>query len=160
MPALIDSYTPTTAEALSVRRTHAVAEIRVEQRPTLYSSLSMWPYDTYERRINYRSLRQIDSIATLEDNWDQDDAIAPSEQIVQQAKSLIILFDVVGQKVYNVAPGPDGEVMVDIRHKQKSVEILFYPTKNKYVKFGQGVKPEQGLFDLTTLSHLMTWLNE
>ncbi|MCB9316589.1 MAG: hypothetical protein H6569_10660 [Lewinellaceae bacterium] len=93
---------------------------------------------------NERALRLLEEFKTLPDNWDEEGALAPAQNAVLLAENLVRLLQQTGQKVYHVAPGPNGEIMVDMRENGKSVEILFYADNMRYVLFPLDGNPEQG----------------
>jgi len=110
--------------------------------------------------LNASQLGTLDSIQMLEDNWDGNFASAPKVNIVQRSRGLIAILSKIGQKVYTIAPGPYGEVMIDIRNQEKSLEVIFYPDKSKFVQFSPAEEPSQGLFEMTKLNSLLYWLNK
>ncbi len=103
----------------------------------------------------------IENMAALEDNWDEDGAIAPGSEVIQLAKGIAHSMNAVGQDIYNAAPGPKGEIMLDLRSGNKSLELIIYPDKMKFVKFSQSEPPAQGSFTPGLLfTDLIAWLNE
>jgi hypothetical protein len=92
----------------------------------------------------------------LKANWGCEDALAPSKSAIKKAEKLIQTLDFA---VFQVAPGPNGEIMIDLRENGKSVEILFYPTKSKFVKFPTIGLPTQHKFSDTDLPQILSWLN-
>jgi hypothetical protein len=75
------------------------------------------------------------------------------------ASYLLKLLQSFGQKAFHVAPGPRGEIMIDLRNKDKSIELLFYGDKAKFVMFSDSSDPKQGTFELNMLPELIKWLN-
>ena len=159
MPALINSYTTDVPAIHRSCEYSTVSRTRVIERPLRLTSISI-----KEKRsritLNSRTIGLLAEIGMLKDNWDEDGALAPSIEVLRRASFMVGYLDGTGQKVYNVAPGPKGEIMVDIRNGDKSLELLFYSDKTKYVKFNGNEKPEQGLFENELLPQLMSWLND
>lgn len=110
--------------------------------------------------LNARVLRLLEEFHTLKDNWDGDDALAPDIKALRQADNLVRQLQRTGQKVYHVAPGPSGEIMLDLREKGKSAEILFYPNKKRYVLFPAEGDPQQGEYIQSTLKTILEWLHD
>ena len=105
---------------------------------------------------NFDHLQTLESISLLNDDWD-DGAKAREENVIQRARALVKFMCAVGQGIYNIAPGPKGEILIDFRNDKRSLEILFYPNKEKFVKFSDEEPPQQGVFhpeELPLLSFL------
>lgn len=115
----------------------------------------------YQYALNARIRQLIDEFESLKDNWDEDDALAPHKNSIYQAKFLIDLFNNHGQQIYHAAPGPNGEIMLDVRNKNKnkSIEFVFYSNRAVYVSLSSKEKPKQGNFNDEELPELMNWLN-
>jgi hypothetical protein len=111
------------------------------------------------KALNAHALRLLEEYSYLKDNWDEDDALKPNMNAIQLASKLVKDLELAKEKVFHVAPGPNGEIMVDIRKNKKSVEIIFYPTKVCFVKFPIEGIPEQGIYDESNLKKLLNWLN-
>ena len=95
-------------------------------------------------------------------DWDGDGALKPDDEAVEDATSFVrkLFFDYPNMKVEQACPGPMGEIVVELRKMEKSVEFIFYPNKKwKYVSVGGKRLPEQGVFELKNLSNIITWLN-
>ena len=110
--------------------------------------------------LNARINQLLNEYELLKDNWDEDDAKAPSKKSIFHARFLTDLFNKHGQQIYHAAPGPNGEVMLDLRNKDKnkSVEFIFYKDKAVYVSISpKGHK--QDFFDDEKLPEIMNWLN-
>ncbi len=100
-------------------------------------------------------------MAALEYNWDENGAIPPCSEVIQVAKGILHSMNAVGQEIYNVAPGPKGEIMLDLRSGNKSLEVIIYPDNMKFVKFSTSEPPAQGSFTPGLLfTDLIAWLNE
>lgn len=112
----------------------------------------------YEKKI----INQLEdfNFELLHDNWDGDGAKAPGIEVIQRAMLFLQIIQQNGQEVFNIAPGPLGEIMIDSRRNGKSVEILVYPDKNKYVFFPLHERPEQGEFQQDELPAILQCLNE
>jgi hypothetical protein len=110
--------------------------------------------------LNSKILELLERIEALPNNWDEDDSLAPSKDGIVIAKAIIHLMNSIGQQIYHITPGPNGEVMLDFRTNTKSFEIIIYSDKMKYVKFPEKGDPEQGEFSPELLyTELIAWLN-
>ncbi|MBO9660943.1 MAG: hypothetical protein J7527_19125 [Chitinophagaceae bacterium] len=63
-------------------------------------------------------------MAVFVDNWDEDGAIAPFSEVIQLAKGIVHSTNTAGQKIYSAAPGPKGEIILDLRSGNKSLELI------------------------------------
>lgn len=157
MPALIDTYQATRLEQ-PVPVTYTVQQVGKTDLPEGSTIFKFPESDHFD--LNARALRLLEDFKTLRDNWDGDDARAPDAGAVRQAENLVHQLQRIGQRVYHVAPGPNGEVLVDLREKGKSAEILFYPAKKRYVLFPAEGHPKQGEYDASALKNILEWLYE
>ncbi|MBO9658914.1 MAG: hypothetical protein J7527_08810 [Chitinophagaceae bacterium] len=107
------------------------------------------------------SLKIIEEIRGLRDNWDGDSALAPYPGVIEAAKEMINFTTDAGHEASNIAPGPAGEIMLDFRCREKMLEIIIYPDKIKFVQFSSSEQPVQGLVspDLS-IEKLLGWLGE
>lgn len=157
MPALIDNYHAPRAEQ-PVLVTYTVQQVWKTDLPE-GSTIFRFP-ESEGFELNARVLRLLAEFYTLQENWDGDDALAPDTEALKQAESLVRQLQRTGQKVYHVAPGPNGEILVDLRENGKSVEILFYPNKKRYVLFPREGRPIQGEYNASALKIILEWLHE
>ncbi len=102
----------------------------------------------------------LNEFSLLKDDWDENDAIAPHASVVSSAKQLIHLLEKHGKAAYHAAPGPNGEIMVDIRNKNKAFEIIFYRNRSVSVQIPEIEKPIQKSFEFNDLPSLLIWLNK
>lgn len=113
-----------------------------------------------DAKMNKREIQLLQEYKQFNSNWDFEDAIAPASEAILLAEYIMKAMEKMGQKVFHVAPGPSGEIMVDIRNGNRSLELLFYPnTNNKYVFFPENNELEQGDFQFSLLPKLLNRLN-
>ena|ERR1700722_9686239 len=156
MTALIDNYTAYPAYSSG----SANATVTPAQGADMQISSIIFELDPPDvPYLNEAQLRLLREYKTLPDNWDGEGAKAPDKRAIMHASYLVKVLQVFGQKVFHVSPGPLGEISVDIRNKHRSLEILFYPDKAKFVRFPENDRPDQGIFELTSLPALIKWLN-
>jgi hypothetical protein len=156
MQALIDNYT-TFNQNVSGSAYTTVQEIPKGNRPV---ASIVFPTDVnFLPNLNEREILLLQEYKLLKNNWDGDDAKAPGEFPIKIAEFLIKSLQSAGQKVFHVAPGPNGEILVDLRNNSKSIELLFYEAKSKFVLFSDKEEPQQGPFELNMLPKLLKWLN-
>jgi hypothetical protein len=108
--------------------------------------------------INSSHIDVLESFRILPDGWDGDDAVRPSIQVLEEAISFTKYLQSVGEKVYHVAPGPNGEIMIELRDGENAIEFLVYPSKFKYVLLTPE-RTSQGLYDPTLLPKLLETLH-
>lgn len=114
----------------------------------------------HQYALNARIRQLLNEFENLKDNWDEDDAKAPYKTSIHNAGFITDLFNNHGQRIYHAAPGPNGEVMLDVRNKEtdKSVEFIFYNDRSICVRFSPK-GPQQEDFDDNKLPEIMNWLN-
>ena len=66
---------------------------------------------------NERVLRLLVEFKSLRNNWDNEGALAPDQAAIYQAERLVKLLQIPGEKVFHAAPGPNGEVMIQLPRK-------------------------------------------
>jgi hypothetical protein len=103
-------------------------------------------------------IEQLNGFKSLRDEWDPEEATAPSEDVIERSKDFASYLQAIGEGIFQVAPGPNGEVLIELRNHEKSVEFLFYPNRTKFVNLTTD-KPSQGLFTIDMLSNLLASLN-
>lgn len=157
MTALIDNYAsplqPYWVDLTSTVLWEAKKENRIP--PSLTVSYHISEGDVMYNRHQFI----ISAMEALEDNWDGEGALPPDKESLQIAKSITHMLWRYGQPVFHIAPGPTGEVMVNLRKGDKSLELLFYPNRWKYVQFSPLEKPQQGVLDFSNFPKLLSWLN-
>ncbi|MEB2782683.1 hypothetical protein U3A58_20005 [Algoriphagus sp. C2-6-M1] len=114
-----------------------------------------------ELRLNNRIFNLLEEFSDLRDNWDEDGAIAPTKNILEQVYFIVQVLTSVGQNIFTTAPGPNGEIMIDIRGvNNKSVELIFYQNRSIAVYFPENGKPTQEDFQAQDLPAVLRWLNQ
>lgn len=110
--------------------------------------------------LNQAHLSAIISYQYLTDSWDEDGAIAPNRQTVLSALDIALLLTVTGQMIYQTAPGPVGEIMINLRSGDKSAELLMYPNGHgKFVWIAPDEIPRQGVLTSNSLQKTLQWIN-
>jgi hypothetical protein len=159
MPALIDNYTAIECVTETHPKLINVRYITEVHRPISSSTIvSIYA----ETGINQRIIKLLDDYKQLNDNWDADGAMAPSRSAINLALFLTRTLEKHGQSMFHAAPGPHGEIMLDIRNSKntKSLEIIFYADRAVSVLFPEDGKPTQQSFDFHNLPHLLQCLNQ
>lgn len=80
-------------------------------------------------------LLTLKELSKLKPNWDTNGAKAISIKVINKAKTLVKQLIKLGQPIYNIAPGPNGEVMIVLKKDEKSLEINIYQTYSNIVFF-------------------------
>jgi hypothetical protein len=159
MPALIDNYTAldcVTETQPRVANVRYVSEIHKPITSSITVSFS------YQIGVNNRIVKLLEEYKLLENNWDEDDAVAPSAVALNKSLLLTKILEMRGQPVFHAAPGPNCEIMLDIRNSKntKSLEIIFYADRAVAVKFPEEGRPSQQHFEFQQLPDLLQWLNQ
>jgi len=157
MEALISSYTETE----TLKPQIAKVSFQINFQPRRFNSIVVSARKKYG--INERILSLLKSYKKLNDNWDFDDALAPSLNVIDISELIVMTFQKIGQKIYHTAPGPNGEIMLDIRDSKnsKSIEIIIYHyDKINIVFIPENEFPTQENFEFPKLKSYLNWLNK
>ena len=159
MPALIASYSPA---AQTAKYSPEIAHVRNITNSYGQSVSSIVFSFSYEVGLNQRIFKLLDEYAQLTDNWDGDDGLSPAQPAIKQANFLTRVLEKRGQSVFHAAPGPNGEIMLDIRNTKstRSLEIIFYADRAVAVLFPAEGKPTQDTFNIEKLPQILQWLNQ
>jgi len=107
---------------------------------------------------NYHEILRVKSYASLADNWDSYGAEQVSSTAIENAVAFIKRIDQYDIQVYLTSPGPNGEVMVQLKNDAREIEFVFYPSKAKYVLFNAAGFFKQGVYADVMLDDLINWL--
>jgi hypothetical protein len=132
-----------------------------DRHKTMYSNSTLFknqgenPYN-----LNSFHITSIQKFKNLNDNWDEDGAIAPSLKTINDAVSIARHLNLVGQKIYHTSPGPNGEILISLRKNDKDVELLIYSDKlSRIVTISDKEKPSQKELNTSNLQVTLSWLN-
>lgn len=159
MPALIDNY---SALEFATETQPRVANVRYvsELHNPVTSSITV--SFSSQIGVNNRIVKLLEEYKLLENNWDQDGAIAPIDEVLNKSLFLTKTLEKRGQSIFHAAPGPNGEIMLDIRNGKntRSLEIIFYEDRAVAVLFPPEGSPSQRPFEFPQLPELLQWLNQ
>jgi hypothetical protein len=159
MPALIDNYTALECVTETHPKVVNVRYVTEIQSPVSCSIIFSF---THEKGINHRIVKLLEEYKLLQNDWDENRASAPSIVALNTSLFLTKTLEKRGQSIFHAAPGPNGEIMLDLRNNKntKSLEIIFYEDRAVSVLFPEGGKPSQQAFDFQELPKLLKWLNQ
>lgn len=117
--------------------------------PVLSSSIIVTERD-FNPKLSTEAIKTISKIQNfgkLRENWDGYNAQSPAPGSIKDAVKFIRNLDAVGLTAYFVAPGPNGEILVELKKEEKSAEIYFYPEEEaEYILFERDeMVAEEGL---------------
>jgi hypothetical protein len=158
MPALINNYT-TTQPTVACQQNTVIVRYLHQNLPINNSIIISWENQI---GLNNKILKLLDDYSLLRDNWDEEGGIAPTNNVIKKAKFIAAVLEKHGQPIFHAAPGPNGEIMLDLRNnkKSRSLELIFYPHKTVSVLFPEEGKPTQHIFDDQKLPNLLQWVNK
>jgi len=109
---------------------------------------------------NKQEIQKIRLFAELEENWDSYEAQRIATSVISRATRLVECIDSLDEDVYFTSPGPNGEIMVQLKKGLKEVEIILYEESSaKYVTFQDNKFKKQGVFSLRILPEIIEWIN-
>lgn len=153
MPACLEMYTKP-----DVSFTNSTVSLELTKPQTEYSSILIASELQYYW-INSRIHDLIYKFGSLEDNWDGYDALAPTDKVIDLARHLTTFLSKIGVKIYNTAPGPNGEIMLDLRNDKNSLELIIYDDRTMLIKFPYHGTPSQSKLDhLIQITAELEWL--
>lgn len=98
-----------------------------------------------------KMLDRLEEFKSLRDNWDSYNAACPSKTAIRQAEKMVRRLDREGMPFFFTAPGPNGEVVLELKRLHKAVEIYFYAdAPSDFILFDNDQIVEEG----TTESNL------
>jgi len=156
MPVSINNYY-TTSQRENLQSTVRIEKKYQDLKKSYGTSITTTSVNDYF--INTKIFRLLKKCSELTDNWDEDDAKAPTSEVIHISQYLAFVLSKTGQIIFHAAPGPNGEIMLDLRNKDKSLELIIYPHKKVAVKIPSVGAPSQLFFEETDLSLLLQWLN-
>jgi len=109
--------------------------------------------------VNKVEIQNIKSFRNLKKNWDSYGALPIDEISIEKSISFIKDVNNYDKNIYLTSPGPNSEVLVQMRQKNKEIEFVFYPKKSKYVLFNNSKFIEQSDYKKNVLPKLMEWLD-
>lgn len=74
-----------------------------------------------------KNISKLTAFKSLEADWDSYGAEVPSLHAISGAISFIRKADADELAIYFVAPGPDGEILVELTANGREAEVYFYP---------------------------------
>ncbi|MCX6136373.1 MAG: hypothetical protein NTV54_02630 [Ignavibacteriales bacterium] len=69
------------------------------------------------------AIGKLKSFSRLQENWDGYGALPPQQDTIEQAISFVKALDRGGEPVYFAAPGPNGEILVELKKGNRTVEV-------------------------------------
>lgn len=70
-------------------------------------------------------INKIYNYKNLSDNWDNNGAVAPTGDLIKKAALFIQSTDESDLPVYFIAPGPNGEIVVEYKNGNCTAEVFF-----------------------------------
>ncbi len=112
--------------------------------------------------INTTHVYSIYSYSNLQDNWDSYDAKKPNNSAIIKAINFIIKeLNTRGYEVFYTVPTADGDVLVEIKHKNVTLEFIFSGEVNdKIIGSCDGDFQAEEALNETTLHSYLKWLKQ
>lgn len=162
MQALTANYLPSSIDSKKEQFILSSFGISLREKfssPSLFVIIDT-PYHNIPK-LNDRIFDLLEEFTFLENNWDEEDALSPDSVAVSNATYIAQYLERGGQLIYNAAPGPNSEVMLDLRNIDgtRSVELIFYANRSIAVFYPETGKPYQENFSFEELPSVLEWLN-
>jgi len=112
--------------------------------------------------ISYRQLQQILIVTytQLPQNWDSYGAIPSTLKTAENANEILSEIFNNQQKIFHSAPSPNGDIMIELQHKNKALELeCFADGKQTYTTLINNEVQEEKELKITNIPNLLIWLN-
>ena len=103
-------------------------EVQPRETPTNFMTTKYTSVNRYRVRVSKHHqlfISRIKSYGSLKDNWDSYGGIAPSESVIHRAVDCVIWLSENGVDIYFTAPSSHGDIVVEIKKGQFSIEFEF-----------------------------------
>lgn len=106
-----------------------------------------------------KTIATIESFRKLEDNWDSYGGIKPSDITIKKSIDFVEKLSKNNIAVYFTAPTTNGEILIELKNGNKTIEFFFLNKNVEYAKFDheECVKEEE-LENSLYPSNLLEWL--
>ena len=110
--------------------------------------------------LNKKIFASLKEYRLLSDNWDDDDSKAPSQDAITNADSTARLLSSHGWNIYYVSPGPNGEILLELRSENtdRSIQIIYRNSKAIVLSLPEKGKITQSEYRDSNLPELLNWL--
>lgn len=122
-----------------------------------YSALTLRDTEGVSK-ANRTEIENIKSFTLLSSDWDGYGAVPISPEAMGKAITFILDINRFDMNAYLSSPGPNGEVLVQIKLHNREIECIFYDDKSKYVLFKNNNFESQGTYFPNILPELISWL--
>lgn len=110
---------------------------------------------------NVHEINKIKLFADLDSSWDSYNAEQISKQVIKDGIRFIEGINEYSHDVYFSAPGPNGEISLEIKNGTKNAEFLIYPgSRAKFLLFNGDQFLRQGNASIKILPEIIRWLFE
>lgn len=107
------------------------------------------------------AIKKLKSFRNIGSNWDGYGAEKPSQKGIDKAIKFVEHLGEWEQPVYFVAPGPNGEILVELKNGNRTIEVFFQPDgQREYVMFEGEKAVEENTFAFEIPPYLIDWLHE
>lgn len=100
--------------------------------------IDMYPQTPSLSNAAMKAASKILGFRNYANNWDSYGAEKPSERAIVNALSFIRVIDAHGIPVYFTAPGPNGEIVVELRKGNYEAEVYFHADNSNEVLIYEG----------------------
>ena len=139
MQALVNE--PTATYGQSTTSSRGVENSMPEWRS---SSIYFNPTNSFSDKIA-EMFRKLNRIARLPANWDSYAADSPSPTAVTEARSFLMENHMLDLPFHFLAPGVNGEVMIEFQKGNKAAELYFEPSgENEVILFEDDEMKHEG----------------
>lgn len=145
-------------EFASYLHTNDVFTTAGQQPANMFRTAISFRYIDTISPINASEIAHVKSYAKLLENWDSYGSAPISGIAITKAIDFIKAIDKFDLEVYLSAPGPNGEVMVQLKNQDKEIEVVCYASNDKYVLFQANIFINQGNYTPEILRELVAWL--
>lgn len=105
-----------------------------------------------------KMLGRLEEFKSLRENWDSYHASSPSESAIRQAEKMVRRLDREGVPFFFTAPGPNGEIMLELKRMNRAAEIYFYADAPSDFVLFEGNRPVEEGFSEQNLQKIIQFI--
>jgi hypothetical protein len=105
-----------------------------------------------------KTINELGGYADLKENWDSYGASPVPESVLSRSKDIVRKIYLRNIEVYYTAPSPGGDIVIELRNLDKTLEIEILSDGNCTYTSYEGDIVEEGVYDSESHNKILDWL--